>query len=141
MIKFLVSFAVAFLFSCGLLASGMTDPQRVLGFLDIAGAWNPALAWVMGGAVVSAWPFFRWAHRRRQSLLGNALQWPETRRIDRRLLIGAAVFGLGWGMTGLCPAPALTLIVSGAPYILIFILSMAVGMRLVRAWELRRSAP
>ncbi len=136
--KVLLAYAVAFLFSCGLLVSGMTDPRRVLDFLDVSGSWNPALALVMGGAVLSAWPFFRYAHRRQHTWLGDAFQWPDTRRIDTRLILGAALFGLGWGVTGLCPAPALVMLASGSAYILVFVVSLAIGMRLV-AWRSQRS--
>ncbi len=136
--KVLLAYAVAFLFSCGLLVSGMTDPRRVLDFLDVSGSWNPALALVMGSAVLSAWPFFRYAHRRQRTWLGDAFQWPDTRRIDTRLILGAALFGLGWGVTGLCPAPALVMLASGSAYILVFVVSLAIGMRLV-AWRSQRS--
>ena len=135
--KVLLAYAVAFLFSCGLLVSGMTDPRRVLDFLDVSGSWNPALALVMGSAVLSAWPFFRYAHRRQHTWLGDAFQWPDTRRIDTRLILGAALFGLGWGVTGLCPAPALVMLASGSAYILVFVVSLAIGMRLVAWWSQR----
>lgn len=98
------------LFGLGLVVSGMTDPARVLAFLDVAGAWNPALAFVMGGAVAVAAAAFAIARRRRVSALGAPIQLPDRSRIDGRLLGGAAVFGLGWGLSGICPGPAIVLV-------------------------------
>jgi uncharacterized protein len=108
--KTLVAALTGLLFGAGLLVSGMTDPARVLAFLDVAGAWNPALALVMGGAVVAALPAFALARRRRTALLGDPIQLPSRVRIDAPLIGGAAIFGVGWGLSGLCPAPAIVLL-------------------------------
>ncbi len=108
--KVLASALFGVLFGVGLLVSGMTDPARVLGFLDVAGAWNPALAFVMAGAVAAAAPAFAIARRRSVSMLGDPFDAPDRFQIDARLLIGAGVFGVGWGLSGICPGPGLVLL-------------------------------
>lgn len=108
--KILTSALFGVLFGVGLLVSGMTDPSRVLAFLDVAGAWNPALALVMGAAVGVALPGFALVKRRGVSVLGDPVELPGGFRIDARLLCGAAIFGLGWGLSGICPGPALVLL-------------------------------
>jgi uncharacterized membrane protein YedE/YeeE len=85
----------------------MCDPQRVLGFLDVAGHWNPALAFTMGGAIVVAAPAFLYVRRRRVDLLGRAAELPDRFKIDGRLIGGSAIFGVGWGLSGICPGPGL----------------------------------
>jgi len=120
------------LFGLGLLISGMTDPAKVLGFLDVAGAWNPQLAFVMAGAIAVAAPAFWLARRRRAALLGEPIQLPEPRAIDARLLAGAAVFGVGWGLAGICPGPAVVLAGFAAPRPLLFGAAMIAGMLLAR---------
>lgn len=102
--RLLASALFGVLFGVGLLVSGMTDPARVLAFLDVAGAWNPALALVMGAAVAVALPAFAIARRRGVSALGEPIALPDRFRIDARLVSGAAIFGLGWGLSGICPA-------------------------------------
>ena len=108
--KVLASALFGVLFGVGLLVSGMTDPARVLGFLDVAGAWNPALAFVMAGAVVVAAPAFWIARKRQVSVLGEPIETPDRFKIDVRLLVGAGVFGVGWGLSGICPGPGLVLL-------------------------------
>ncbi len=124
----LVEFLVGLLFGVGLILSGMTDPGKVLGFLDIAGAWDPSLAFVMGGAIAVAFFAFAWARRRSTAFLGGAMQLPRTAPIDRRLLIGSLVFGLGWGLAGFCPGPAVVAAGAGVTEALVFTLSMIAGM-------------
>lgn len=110
----------------------MTDPQRVLSFLDLAGAWNPALALTMGGAIAIAAPAYWWRRRQLASAVPVVGQSP-TRGVDRELLVGSSVFGIGWGLSGICPGPGLILLTSGRVQALEFVAAMAVGMRLTRA--------
>lgn len=135
----LISLLSGLLFGLGLALSGMVDPARVLGFLDLAGAWDPSLAFVMGGALLVFMPGYFWLVRpRRQSLLGEACPSAPSQRLDGRLLGGAALFGIGWGMAGICPGPALALITGGQPMIWLFVAAMIVGMLLVdRLWQRR----
>ncbi|QFI54122.1 YeeE/YedE family protein [Aeromonas simiae] len=120
------------LFGLGLAVSGMVDPARVTGFLDLAGAWDPSLGFVMGGALGVFMPgYFLLIKPRRSSLSGTAYQFTKQGAIDGKLIGGAALFGVGWGMVGICPGPALSLLSSGQPQILLFVLSMAVGLLLV----------
>ena len=115
-------------FGVGLLVSGMSNPAKVLGFLDLAGTWDPSLALVMVGAIVVATAGFGSAKRRKLSLLALPMQLPTARLIDKRLIIGGAIFGIGWGLAGICPGPALVLCGMGIGKGLIFVLSMLAGM-------------
>ena len=126
----LTAFGFGLLFGLGLLLSGMTDPDRVKAFLDVAGAWNPALALVMGGAIAVALPAFAFARRNSRSLMGEAIDLPANRQIDAPLVIGAAIFGLGWGLAGICPGPALVLAGHAAPGALVFVAALLIGTRL-----------
>ena len=126
----LTAFGFGLLFGLGLLLSGMTDPDRVKGFLDVAGAWNPALGLVMGGAIAVALPAFALARRNSRCLFGEAIDLPAKRQIDAPLVIGAAIFGLGWGLAGICPGPALVLAGHAAPRALIFVAALLIGTRL-----------
>jgi uncharacterized membrane protein YedE/YeeE len=131
-----VAFACGVTFALGLGVGGMTQPVRVLAFLDVAGNWDPRLALVMLGAIAVYAPVFRLAVKRGRPLLAPAFEIPTHRRIDGRLLIGAVLFGIGWGLAGLCPGPALTSLASGKPAALIFVAAMSVGIvvsRLPRA--------
>lgn len=116
------------IFGCGLILSGMTQPAKVLGFLDLLGDWDPSLAMVMLGAIAVATPAFMLAARQSQSRLGLSLQWPTATQIDRQLLLGAALFGVGWGLLGLCPGPAVASLLTGGVPIGLFVLSMLAGM-------------
>jgi hypothetical protein len=131
------AFASGLVFGLGLILSGMTDPARVIGFLDLAGNFNPALAFVMAGAIPVAAVAFGIAARRRSTLSGDALHLPEARRIDKRLLIGALTFGAGWGVAGYCPGPALASLATGGSDALIFVAAMLGGMLI---FELTESA-
>lgn len=124
----LIEFAVGLLFGVGLILSGMTDPGKVLGFLDVAGEWDPSLALVMGGAVVVGVFAFAMARKRTSTFLGGAMHLPRTDDIDARLLTGALVFGIGWGLAGFCPGPAVVSMGSGVWQGLVFTLSMVAGM-------------
>ena len=123
-------FLVGLVFGLGLLLSGMTDPGKVQGFLDLAGAWDPSLAFVMGGAVLVGLGAFALARRRTQTFLGGTLQLPKSGEIDRRLLAGALLFGAGWGLAGFCPGPALVTAAMLEPKALLFVAAMLAGMAL-----------
>lgn len=124
----LSAFFVGLLFGVGLILSGMTDPGKVLGFLDLAGLWDPSLALVMGGAVLVGFFAFRVARTRTQTFLGGSLQLPTARNIDKRLVIGSLIFGAGWGLAGFCPGPAIVSLGSGQPKAVVFVIAMLAGM-------------
>lgn len=127
------------LFGIGLMVSRMVDPEKVLGFLDLAGRWDPSLAFVMAGAVMIGAVAYAIARRRSLSLLGAPMAWPTATRIDRPLVVGSAMFGVGWGLAGFCPGPALVSASSGQPKAWIFVLAMLAGMAL-HGFFTRRSA-
>ena len=129
----LYAFAAGLIFALGLTLSGMTEPARVLAFLDVAGAWDPALAFVMGAALAVYGVLWRVIARRPRPLAADAFDAPSATRIDARLLGGAAIFGVGWGLSGLCPAPALSATGAGAREALVFSLAMVAGMLAFRA--------
>ncbi|WP_226648557.1 YeeE/YedE family protein [Microbulbifer variabilis] len=120
------------IFGLGLLLSGMANPEKVLGFLDIAGAWDPSLALVMAGAIAVSLPAFQLFKGRKESLLKETLQLPTNTHIDRRLVIGGLMFGIGWGLAGFCPGPALVASGAGLEKALIFTLAMLAGMGIFR---------
>ena len=132
MVEILIAGAAGLLFGGGLAVSGMTDPRVVLGFLDLAGAWNPALMLVMAAAVPVAFVGYRLAFARGRSWLGGNFDLPRRRGVDRPLLLGAALFGAGWGLAGYCPGPALASLPSLMPGTLVFVAAMLVGLWLVR---------
>ena len=131
----LAAFAAGLLFGAGLILGGMTDPGKVIGFLDIAGHWDPSLAFVMGGAVLVGIFAFALARRRASALLGGAMQLPQRRDIDARLVLGSAVFGIGWGLAGFCPGPALVSFASGEGKAAIFVAAMLGGMIIYTVME------
>lgn len=116
------------LFGLGLIISGMTDPSKVIGFLDLAGDWNPSLAFVMGGAVLVGLAAFRFAANRPKAILGDAMRLPTARHIDRRLVLGGLAFGAGWGLAGYCPGPALASLATDSSEPIIFVIAMLAGM-------------
>lgn len=116
------------LFGLGLILSGMANPAKVLGFLDLAGAWDPSLALVMGGAIAIGSIAFAIAKKRHLSYLGLSMQIPTNRAIDQRLALGSVVFGIGWGLAGICPGPAIVLLGAGSIKGAIFVSSMLMGM-------------
>ena len=126
-------------FGVGLIVSGMADPAKVLGFLDIGGAWDPSLAFVMGGAILVGAFAFTFARKRALSLLGLEMRMPTATRFDRRLVGGSLLFGVGWGIAGFCPGPALVALGMGEQKALIFVAAMLVGMGLFELFERRRA--
>jgi uncharacterized membrane protein YedE/YeeE len=126
-------------FGLGLLISGMANPAKVLGFLDLAGPWDPSLAFVMAGAVGVGAIAFAFARRRSVSLLGAGMQLPKSRQIDRRLVLGSLTFGVGWGLVGFCPGPALVTLGMAQIKPLVFVAFMVAGMGLFE-WLERRSS-
>ena len=116
------------LFSLGLMISGMSDPQKVIGFLDLFGQWDPSLAFVMIGAIAVAFIPFQWAKRKPETIFHEKIILPENRQIDAKLISGALIFGMGWGLAGICPAPAFTLIGIGYYQAAYFVLAMFAGV-------------
>jgi uncharacterized membrane protein YedE/YeeE len=131
----LFSFLAGLVFGAGLILSGMTDPGKVIGFLDLAGAWDPSLALVMGGAVLVGFFAFRFAGRRGRTFLGGALHLPTRRDVDWRLVAGSVLFGAGWGLAGYCPGPALVSFGAGIEQAAVFAATMLIGMLLAGALE------
>ena len=116
------------IFGVGLTVSRMIDPSRVIGFLDVAGAWDPTLAFVMGGALIVTIPAFAIAKRHDKTLTGHPMSLPSKNQIDRPLVIGAILFGIGWGLGGFCPGPALSALAFGLTKPLVFVAAMVAGM-------------
>jgi len=135
-----VDIVAGLLFGFGLLLSGMANPAKVLNFLDFAGHWDPSLAFVMGGAVIVATIGYRLAFRQTKPLLDDSFHIPAARAVDRKLLLGAAIFGAGWGLVGLCPGPALVSILLGAPAIFVFVPAMLIGVASA-TWIKRAPSP
>jgi hypothetical protein len=132
---FVLAAVAGALFATGLVVGGMTVPAKVVGFLDVGGAWDPQLAFVMGGAVaVYAW-LLRIIRRRSSPLVSDRFYWPAARTIDVRLVGGAAIFGVGWGLSGYCPGPALTSLAGGGSSAIVFVVAMLGGMAVTRAME------
>ena len=127
--------AAGLVFGLGLILSGMTDPGKVIGFLDVAGSWDPSLAFVMGGAILVGFFAFRGAGRRGRTFVGGALHLPNRRDIDARLIGGSVAFGIGWGLAGFCPGPALVSFASGVEQAAVFVAAMLGGMLVYTAAE------
>jgi uncharacterized protein len=130
--------AVGLIFGLGLCLSGMYEPAKVAGFLDLAGLWDPSLAFVMGGAIIVALPAFLIARRRSVAWMGGAIDLPMARAVDAPLVVGAAIFGIGWGLGGVCPAPGVVDLGFFSPGAAIFVVSMAAGMQVYRVAAARR---
>ena len=124
---FLTALLAGLLFGAGLLLSRMCDPQRVLAFLDVAGHWNPALAFTMGGAVLIAMPAFYFVRKRRADLLGDPTTLPNRFKITARLLGGSADLGVGWGLSGICPGPSLLLLTGTTVQSAVFFAGIVLG--------------
>lgn len=127
MAQLLLALTSGVLFALGLIISGMVNPSKVLNFLDVAGAWDPTLAFVMGGALLVTLPGFHLVLQRARPLLAERFYLPTKQDLDPRLIVGAVLFGIGWGVAGLCPGPALTALASGLPQVAGFVLAMIVG--------------
>ncbi len=135
----LFSFVAGLVFGFGLLISGMTNPAKVIGFLDLAGQWDPSLALVMAGAIAVGVVAFALVKRRQTTYLGLPMSLPLATHIDRRLVIGSVMFGVGWGLAGICPGPALVLLGAGAAKGLIFVAAMLAGKGLFEWIERKRA--
>ena len=130
----LLALGFGLLFGAGLILSGMIDPARVKGFLDVAGVWRPALAFVMGAAILVALPAFQWARRRGRALTGEVLETPP-QAIDARLIAGAALFGVGWGLSGICPGPAIVWLGVSPMTIAPFVLALIAGALMAQLFK------
>ena len=141
----LAALVCGLVFGFGLAISGMTQPTKVLGFLDLLGfassRWDPTLAFVMIGALAVAAPGFLLARRRARPLFAPAAAWPSQRDIDRPLLAGAVLFGIGWGLVGLCPGPAIANLATLSSRVVAFVIAMAAGMLALDFWRRRRVVP
>jgi uncharacterized membrane protein YedE/YeeE len=126
----LTSFGSGILFACGLGISGMTRPVKVIGFLDFFGEWDASLAFVMLGAIAVYFVAYGWSRKMPSPLLAPDFSLPKRSDLDARLILGAAIFGAGWGLGGFCPGPALTSLASGALPVFIFVIAMGIGMYL-----------
>lgn len=136
----LTAFLAGLVFGLGLIVSRMANPAKVIGFLDLAGRWDPSLAFVMAGAVAVGAVAFAVAGRRQRSLLGARMQLPASRTIDRRLLAGSALFGIGWGIAGFCPGPAVVALGMGEPKAAVFVAAMLAGMGVFEGLERHRAS-
>jgi uncharacterized membrane protein YedE/YeeE len=137
----LFSLLAGLVFGLGLVLSGMANPAKVIGFLDLAGSWDPSLAFVMAGAIAVGAVAFAVARRRTRSLLGLEMKLPTASKLDRRLMAGGALFGVGWGIAGFCPGPALVALGMGEAKAVIFVLAMVAGMGVFELLEGVRRQP
>lgn len=137
---FITAFITGLIFGLGLLISGMANPDKVLSFLDLAGAWDPSLALVMLGAIAVGVVAFTFIKGRSQSLLGEPLRLPTKTALDRRLIVGSLGFGVGWGLAGFCPGPALVALGAGEAKAAVFVAAMLAGMGLFELLENRKTA-
>jgi uncharacterized membrane protein YedE/YeeE len=140
MLPLVLSLAAGLLFGAGLAISDMMNPARVLNFFDVAGSWDPTLMFVMAGALATTAIGYRIVFARGKPLVGSTFNLPTAKQIDLPLIGGAAVFGIGWGMAGFCPGPAIAALVSLQPKVWIFVLSFAAGMVLTNYWRIRHAA-
>ncbi len=132
MLRILVNLFAGALFGLGLAVSGMVDPAKVIGFLDVAGDWDPTLAFVMGGALLVTVPAFRLIFKRRRPVLADDFELPTKKDVDTRLLGGSALFGVGWGLSGFCPGPAVTALATGLTPVFAFVVAMIAGMAIYK---------
>ena len=139
--QILMALVAGLVFGLGLILSGMTNPAKVIGFLDLAGNWDPSLALVMAGAIAVSFVPFRMARNRSMALLGGPIRLPTASDIDRRLVLGSLAFGVGWGLAGYCPGPALASLLSGGAKPLLFVISMLAGMAIFELLQRRPWAP
>jgi uncharacterized membrane protein YedE/YeeE len=139
MMQALTALLAGLVFGIGLIVSGMFNPAKVLGFLDLAGKWDPSLALVMAGAIAVGAFAFAVAGKRKGTLLGTPMLLPSDRRLDRRLVLGSLLFGVGWGLAGFCPGPALVALGAGYAKAVVFVVAMLAGM-LIFEWAERMGA-
>jgi uncharacterized protein len=132
-LRILAALGCGCVFGLGLAISGMMNPAKVIGFLDVTGSWDPTLAFVMGGALLVAMPAYRLILGRGHPALAGGFSLPANTRLDTPLILGSALFGVGWGLVGFCPGPAVAAVVTGLPVVLGFVASMVAGMAL-HAW-------
>ncbi len=135
----LASLFAGLVFGLGLIVSGMANPEKVLGFLDIAGAWDPSLAFVMGGAIMVGVVAFAVARKRTLSFLGFHMKIPTSNHIDKRLILGGLMFGIGWGIAGFCPGPGLVALGAGEIKAAVFVAAMVAGMGIFEVIERSRA--
>lgn len=140
MLAAMTSLLAGLVFGLGLIVSGMANPAKVLGFLDLAGAWDPSLAFVMLGAIAVGMVAFFVARKHTVSFIGAEMKLPTARHIDRPLLLGSTLFGIGWGVAGFCPGPVLVALGMGEIKALVFGVAMLVGMGVFELFERRRQA-
>lgn len=133
--RIMIAGLAGLIFGSGLVIAQMVNPAKVLGFLDLAGVWDPSLAFVMAGAVPAAAFGFRMARGRSAPMAAAVFSEPPARPIDARLIAGSILFGIGWGLVGLCPGPALAAIGIGPPAIIVFVAAMLGGIALFKIWE------
>ena len=138
MISNIAALLSGLIFGLGLLLSGMGNPAKVQNFLDFFGQWDPSLALVMGGAIAVGLIAFTWAKRQKTALLGEPMQLPTSTTIDRKLLTGSGLFGIGWGLAGFCPGPALMNLATLTPQVWLFVAAMLVGMWAQHLWAIAR---
>ena len=139
----IAEFFVGLLFGVGLILAGMTDPAKVLGFLDLAGSWDPSLAFVMGGGILVGLGAFATAKKRTTTFFGGAMHLPSSTDIDKRLIGGGLLFGAGWGLAGFCPGPAIVSLGAGQPKAAVFVAAMLAGMAVfetIERMQARKSA-
>jgi uncharacterized protein len=136
-ISVLIQLGIGLLFGLGLIISGMVNPAKVLNFLDIAGTWDPSLAFVMGGAVLVTFIGYKLVLKRKQPIFDSVFHLPTASHIDNRIVVGPALFGIGWGLAGFCPGPAFTAFGTGQTGAVIVVLAMIVGMVAARMLALR----
>lgn len=139
----ITEFFVGLLFGIGLILAGMTDPSKVVGFLDLAGTWDPSLAFVMGGGILVGLGAFAMAKKRTTNFFGGALHLPTSTDIDKRLIGGGLLFGAGWGLAGFCPGPAIVSLGAGQPKAAVFVAAMLAGMvvfEVLERMQARKSA-
>lgn len=128
----LIAYLIGLVFGLGIVASGMANPAKVLNFFDIFGGWDPSLAFVMGGALVVAFPGYRLVFSLSHPLAGDQFALPTATRVDARLIVGSGIFGIGWGIAGFCPGGALPALGTGRPEVAIFVLAVIAGLLATR---------
>ncbi|WP_424929944.1 DUF6691 family protein [Amaricoccus tamworthensis] len=139
--RLIASYVIGLIFGVGIAVSGMINPAKVLNFFDVAGSWDPSLAFVMGGALVVTWAGYRFVLKRPAPLLGTSFSLPTRRDIDLPLVGGSALFGIGWGIAGFCPGAALPALGTGHPGVWIFMVSLVAGILVARAIRARTPEP